>query len=162
MYFDQFEPIIYPENTHLLHKGKYHCTTDLLFGLFKFDQRVNLFFIQHMQSSWNQSNKTGGQPYSEYFPLPNKLIFSDLAIWLHCRPSSEQSLLLFHTLFNVCYFFSFYGSCFIAPRCSKMEESQCGQMARLFCNFGHFHQLKSAQMAYKNFQTRFKSMPNTK
>ena len=27
-----------PENTHSLHKGKYHCTTDLLFDWFEFDQ----------------------------------------------------------------------------------------------------------------------------
>ena len=46
----------YPENTHLLHKGKYHCTADLLFD----HQQIYLFGqIQTSQS---------GQPYSDTFP----------------------------------------------------------------------------------------------
>ena len=39
------------EKTNLLRKGKEHSTTDLLFGLDSTKQ-VNLFPIQHEQSSW--------------------------------------------------------------------------------------------------------------
>ena len=39
------------EHTHLLHKGKDHCTADLLFHWFGFDKLVNLYLIQNKQSS---------------------------------------------------------------------------------------------------------------
>ena len=50
-----------PENTHLLCKGKYHCTTDLLFDWFGFSWTTGLHVCQI------QTSQTGGQPYSETF-----------------------------------------------------------------------------------------------
>ena len=55
--------IIY-SNFNLLHKWKYHCAADRLFGLF-IAKQVNMLFIQHKQSSGIQTNKTGGQRYSD-------------------------------------------------------------------------------------------------
>ena len=43
-----------PENTH--HRGKYHCTAELLFDWFVFDLS-NLMLIQHKQSSWIHAKK---------------------------------------------------------------------------------------------------------
>ena len=57
-----------PENTPFHHKGKYHCTTDLVFDWFGFDQTsksaVDLTYAKQL----NPSSKTGGQPYSDSPP----------------------------------------------------------------------------------------------
>ena len=50
-------------HTHL--QGKYHCTADLLFGWFGFDPASKSVIILHNQSSWIQTCKRGGQPYSD-------------------------------------------------------------------------------------------------
>ena len=57
--------LVHPENTHLLHKGKYHCMADLLFEWFVFDLTCKSLSIQHKQSSWIQTSQTGGQSYGD-------------------------------------------------------------------------------------------------
>ena len=50
-----------PENTNLFAKEDYHVLLDLT-------KQVNMFFIQHKQSSWINTSKTGGQTYSDTSP----------------------------------------------------------------------------------------------
>ena len=52
-----------PENTNLLSTGT---------GL-DLTKKVKLLFVQHKQKSWVP---TGGQAYSETFPLPSNWVFS--------------------------------------------------------------------------------------
>ena len=53
------------QNTRKLCKGKYHCTGDLLFDVFRFSifallkLSTNLLFLQHKQSSLIQTNTWG-------------------------------------------------------------------------------------------------------
>ena len=42
LYQKEMKDCISPENTHLLRKGKYHCTADLLFDWFGFSCFVEL------------------------------------------------------------------------------------------------------------------------
>ena len=60
--------IVKPESTHLLRKGKYHCTADLLFVPLDLDKQANLFIVSIQQNSWIQTSQIGGQPYNDISP----------------------------------------------------------------------------------------------
>ena len=64
------------ENTHLLHKGKYHCTADLLFDQLGFGQSSKSVysFNSTKQLNPNQSNRRSAIQW--YFPLRSKRVFS--------------------------------------------------------------------------------------
>ena len=64
------------ESTHLLHKGKYHCTTDLLFDYFGFSSFAYVELDRDFQvwSNPNQSNRRSVVQW--YFPLQCKWVFS--------------------------------------------------------------------------------------
>ena len=68
------------ENTHLLHKGKYHCLADLLFVWFGFNQTFKSVSnsIQSKQLNPNQSNRRSAVHW--FIPLrnKNKWVFSAL------------------------------------------------------------------------------------
>ena len=66
------------ENTHLLHKGKYHCTADLLFDWLGFGQtsKSDNSFNSTKQLNPNQSNRRSAVQW--YFPLHSKWVFSAL------------------------------------------------------------------------------------
>ena len=58
------------ENTHLLRKGKYHCTADLLFCLFGLSCFACLLNKQQLYLfDLIQTSQTGGQPYSHTSPV---------------------------------------------------------------------------------------------
>ena len=57
-----------PENTHLLHKGKYHCSADLLFDPLGFGQTSKSVYSFNSKNSWIQTSQTGGQPYIDISP----------------------------------------------------------------------------------------------
>ena len=63
---------IQTENTHLLCKGKYHCTADLLFDQLGFGQRRKSVysFVSTKQLNPNQSNMRSA--VQRYFPLQSK------------------------------------------------------------------------------------------
>ena len=65
-----------PENTHWLRKGKYQCTTDLLFDWSGFGQtRKSVYsFNSTKQLNPNQSNRRSAVQW--YFPLRSKWVFS--------------------------------------------------------------------------------------
>ena len=65
----------YPENTHLLRKGKYHCMTDLLFDWFGFDRTCKCLSnsTQPNQMNPNQSNRRLAMQW--YLPLQSKWVF---------------------------------------------------------------------------------------
>ena len=65
-----------PENTHLLCKGKYHCTADLLFDQLGFLQTSKSVysFNSTKQLNPNQSNRRSAVQW--YFPLRSKWVFS--------------------------------------------------------------------------------------
>ena len=57
-----------PENTHLLCKGKYHCTADLLI-ICLLSVALLMLNYQHVDSFVQiQTSQTGGQPYSDTSP----------------------------------------------------------------------------------------------
>ena len=56
------------ENTHLIRKGKYHCTADLLFDRLGFGQTSKSVYSFIQQNSWIQTSQTGSQPYNEISP----------------------------------------------------------------------------------------------
>ena len=49
-----------PEKAHSLHKGKYHCTADLLFDWFRFSCFAYVYATADLLVRPN-SNQTGGQ-----------------------------------------------------------------------------------------------------
>ena len=57
-----------PENTHLLCKGKYQCTADLLFDWFGFSCFLNWNYKQICLFGQILMGQTGGQPNSDIFP----------------------------------------------------------------------------------------------
>ena len=63
--------------------------TSCLTGL-DLTKQVNLLFIHHEQSSWIQTNKTGGQAYSDTSPLASKLVFC--ALWHSINQSKRWSV----------------------------------------------------------------------
>ena len=65
-------PIAHVEDAHSLCKGKYRCTTDHLFNWFGFNQSNKS--VDNLNIAL-QASKTG-QPYSKYFPLQSKWVFS--------------------------------------------------------------------------------------
>ena len=67
--------IVKPENTHLLCKGKYHCTADLLFDQLGFGQTSKSVhsFNSTKQLNPNQSNRSAVQ---WYFLSQSKWVFS--------------------------------------------------------------------------------------
>ena len=79
------------ENTHLLCKGKYNCTADLLFDSFGFKQSSEFVFIQHKEISLIKTNKTGGQLYSNTSPYKVSECFLDKSSLL---PLSSVSFLM--------------------------------------------------------------------
>ena len=70
-----------PENTHSLHNGKYHCTTDLLIDLFGFDQTCKSLSnsTKAKQLNPNQSNRRSSVHW--YVPLHSKWVFSVCSIY---------------------------------------------------------------------------------
>ena len=58
----------YPENTHLLRKGS--ITEQLISCLTVLDSTklLNLYLIEHKQSSWILTSQTGDQAYSDTSP----------------------------------------------------------------------------------------------
>ena len=66
------------ENTHLLCKGKYHCTAELLFDRLGLAKQANLsiVLIKKKQLNPNQSNRRSAIQW--YFPLRSKWVFSDM------------------------------------------------------------------------------------
>ena len=69
-----------PENTHLLHKGKYHCSADLLFDPLGFGQTSKSVYSFNSKNSWIQTSQTGGQPYIDISPY--KLVS---VLWLSIK-----------------------------------------------------------------------------
>ena len=58
-----------PENTQLLQKVKCHCTVDLLFNWFRFNQTSKSVVNSAQAKQLNlKTNKTVGQPYSDASP----------------------------------------------------------------------------------------------
>ena len=80
----KFEHFVLPnektENTHVLHKGNYHCTADLLFDWLGFSCFANVELDRDLQvwSNPNQSNRRSAVQW--YFPL--WWVFSALALIL--------------------------------------------------------------------------------
>ena len=74
-----------PENTHLLRKGKYHCTADLLFDRLGFGQTSKSVysFNSTKQLNPNQSNRRSAVQW--YFPLQSNWVFS---AWSHYSNSA--------------------------------------------------------------------------
>ena len=68
----KFKVFTSPENTHLLCKGKYHCTADLQFDWFGFDQTCTSLSNSTLakQLDPNQSNRRSA--IQRYFPLQSK------------------------------------------------------------------------------------------
>ena len=64
MYVEQIDTA---ENTHL--QGKYHCTADFLFGWIRFHQTCKSVIIEHKQSLWIKTGKTGGRTYTDTSPV---------------------------------------------------------------------------------------------
>ena len=55
----------YPEHTHLLCKGKCHCTADIQFVPMLW---IQLHCYKNICNWWIQSSQTGGQRYSDTYP----------------------------------------------------------------------------------------------
>ena len=68
-----------PENTHLLCKGKYHCTADLLFDQWRFGQTSKSLYSYNLTKQLipNQSNRRSDIQW--YFPIRSKWVFSDIS-----------------------------------------------------------------------------------
>ena len=63
------------ENSHLLHKGKYHCTmADLLFDRFGFNL-TSKYVSNSTQTKQLNPNKNRGPDIQLYFPLRSKWVF---------------------------------------------------------------------------------------
>ena len=57
-----------PENTHLLHKGKYLCTADILFDWLGFSCFGIPNLIEICKFGWIQTSQIGGHPYGYTSP----------------------------------------------------------------------------------------------
>ena len=68
--FSAFVLIFWPENTHLLRKGKYHCTADLLFDRLGFGQTSKSVysFNSTKRLNPNQSNRRWAIQYIDISP----------------------------------------------------------------------------------------------
>ena len=64
------------KNTHLLHKGKYHCTADILLDCFGFDQTCKSLSNSTQTKQLNPSRSNRRSVVQWYFPLQSKLVFS--------------------------------------------------------------------------------------
>ena len=60
--------ILRPENTHLLHKGKYLCTADILFDWLGFSCFGIPNLIEICKFGWIQTSQIGGHPYGYTSP----------------------------------------------------------------------------------------------
>ena len=67
--------IVKPENTDLLHKGKYHCMADLLFDWLGFGCFACIEFDRDLQVCQIQTSQTGGELYIDTFPYVNLTFF---------------------------------------------------------------------------------------
>ena len=56
------------ENTHLLRKGKYHFTADLLFDRLGFGQTSKYVYSFNSTKQLNPNSQTGDKPYSDISP----------------------------------------------------------------------------------------------
>ena len=79
------EPADSAENTHLLRKGKYHCTADLLFDQLGFGQTSKSVhsFNSTKPMNTNQSNRRSVVSFSDISPYLKKWVFSDVCYHLH-------------------------------------------------------------------------------
>ena len=91
-----------PENTHLLRKGKYHCTADLLFDQLGFGQTSKSVYSFNSKKQLNPNQSNRRSTIQRYLPLQSKWVFSVFTFnWTRLRVVVEVVVVvLLHILFS--------------------------------------------------------------
>ncbi len=123
-------------------RGKYHCTTDLLFDLFELACFANKNKNCQLSYSWFQASQTGGQKYSDTSPFSIPWLYCLYALlimvarWQNTRPGksywggrlSTVDLLALTSLYQLVFilkilFFLFYKTSYLN------EEVNCPELS---------------------------------